>query len=508
MKDDSQNRSLEAALARLNNSVEVLVDITAKNADTSAKKDTSIVDALQKMVKQGDDAKVLAKEQRADKSGKSKTLDALKQMSLTGKKGGAGKFNITKFIQHLGKAASKALPKLMANFAKFLGPIGIAVAAIIKIGSVVSGLGDKVGKAISAGLNAIGGIVNGAFDAISNGLNALHSMLPQSLQKVLGPAFKVLTFAIAGIKKAFNVAFSVIKSAWKAFSESLIGKLALGLLSIYLLYKFLTSDAITNWLGEKLTVFYNNLQSDDGIFGKIFHKSETIKEFISTVADSIGTLIVWLQNSGGLGELIKNAIFGAEEMKAAKMQSKFATQDQKTARSIVHADAAKLMGPGAEQMLKALAEQAASTDEKDAMQTLIAKATLMPLDRLASLYEQGKLSEKEYANEMKKAIGSTEKTLAILQSGDVRKSGFIDQLEELADSSSLAAAQKDSEDIKRLQDYKWDNIFGDNERNKLILSAFSKMAKNQNIGAYTANKDALASDYSTSYTDFAKLEKR
>lgn len=313
MKADSQNRSLEEALSRLNNSVEIIMDIADKRVAKNEKNDSTVVDALQKLVKQGDDAKEIAKEQRSDKTNKSKTLDTLKQMSLADKKSGA-KFNVTNFIKLLGKSAKKLIPSVIKTFAKVLG--GVFILAVMQIGSIVSSIGNKVSKAISNGLEAVGGLVNGAFAVISNGLNALQSILPQSLQKVLGPAFTVLSFAIAGVKKAFNVAFNVVKNAWKVFSESLIGKLLLGIAAIYLVYKFFTSDAITTWIGEKLTMFYNNLQNENGVFGKIAGISLGVKDFIKSVADKIGELVILFTHSGGLGRYYHECNFWCRRTKS------------------------------------------------------------------------------------------------------------------------------------------------------------------------------------------------
>lgn len=195
-----------------------------------------------------------------------------------------------------------------------------------------------------------------------------------------------------------------------------------------------------------------------------------------------------------------NAIFGAEELKAAKMQSKMASADQKTARSVIMRDAASIMGPGADKMLQALMEQAASTDKNDAMKTLIAKATLMPLDRLASLYEEGAISEKEYATELKLAIGSTQKTLARLQSGktDIK---LKDELEELADANILTDEQNNSYDIKTLR-----ALFAtDKKQASLVTKAFQSMQAN--LGTFRADQKFANSSYSIDYENMAEFSK-
>lgn len=272
MKADSQNRSLEAALARLNNSVDILIDITDKQTGKNEKNKSDISEALQKMIKQNNDAKSIAKEQRNDKADKSKTLATLKQLSENEQKS-RYKSDDSKIIQQLDKSAK--------NF------------------NDGNSIVNKLTKTISNGLNALGGVINGAFDAVNMGLNALHSMLPQSLQKVLGPAFKVLTFTVNGIKKAFNIAFSVVKKAWKVFSDSLIGKLTIRLSILYLIYKFFTSGTITNWISEKLNDFYIKLQDDNSVFGKIAKLSISIKDILFTVADSIAELVVFFKHSSG-----------------------------------------------------------------------------------------------------------------------------------------------------------------------------------------------------------------
>lgn len=196
---------------------------------------------------------------------------------------------------------------------------------------------------------------------------------------------------------------------------------------------------------------------------------------------------------------VKNIIFGAKEMNAARMQSSFASSSQTTARSVIMHDAASVMGNDADKMLSTLMDQAASTDKKDAAKTLLAKAVLMPLDRLAGLYEKGEIAEKEYANELKKAVGSTQKTLANLQLGNI--SNIRASLSDLADTNILTADQRKNADIDTLAAFSLTNTAKDD----IIRKTFNTLQAN--MGMFKADERFANSYYSTDYSKMANMSK-
>ena len=209
--------SLESLLQENRNQTIVLSDILS-NTEAAKKSDEKTLEQLKKLSQASTQTLEVAKAQKQQSKDSSKTL---------------------KSIQEATNASNAIVAKRQISTLNLINT------------TLNTGL-NAVNQKVFTALESLGSSLAGAFSSVGRSLENKLYNLTGSLSIVLKPLVGIVKIGFTMITKLVAVPLKMLWEGFKAFNETLLGKITTAVLGVYLLYKFLTSTSFGNTIANAI----------------------------------------------------------------------------------------------------------------------------------------------------------------------------------------------------------------------------------------------------------------
>ena len=216
--------SLESLLQENRSQTVVLSDILA-NTEAAKKSDEKTLEQLKKLSQASTQTLEVAKAQKQQSKDSSKTLKTMHEAT---------------------NAANAVVAKRQISTLNLINT------------TLNTGL-NAVNQKIFTVLETLGSSLAGAFSSVGRSLENKLYNLTGSLSIVLKPLVGIVKTGFTMITKLVAVPLKALWEGFKAFNETLLGKITTAVISVYLLYKFLTSTSF----GKMIASAINNYREEN-----------------------------------------------------------------------------------------------------------------------------------------------------------------------------------------------------------------------------------------------------